>query len=159
MVAIGTGDVSAARGTERDRQRAPDKRSVSRFKSMLDQTVAMTNPMPMPFEQRQPIASREDEDAGRASVKTRAPIADTPAPTTVLLPANSAQTLALRASTGPLAGLVVQAGWRDDRLHLRVKAPTDELRRRIAQHHGQLAKSLGDALGVTVVLEIDPDHV
>lgn len=70
------------------------------------------------------------------------------------LPAIDGQTLTLRASTGPLAGLLVQAEWRNQRLSLRLSAPDGSLATRLERQQRALQTALSAALGVEVVIEV-----
>ncbi|QAU24333.1 MFS transporter [Dyella sp. M7H15-1] len=157
MVSVGSRDIPASRGDERERQRSPDKHNVNRFKSMFDQAVALAGPAPASAQSwLPPTPPQHDDDTSRAAVNARPKVPDAPPPVAAPLPSVGTQALALRASTGPLAGLIVQANWYDNRLHLRVKAPTEALRQRIAQHGDALTETLSEALGVSVAVEVEP---
>lgn len=67
----------------------------------------------------------------------------------------SAQTLAVRATTGPMAGLLIQAEWRQDALKIRLSTPGGDSGQRLMQHRASLASVLSEALGVTVTIEVD----
>lgn len=157
MVSVGSRDVSCARGDTRERQASADKRSANRFRCMFDQAVALAGPAPVSMQTW--TAPGDDDDASRAAVQTRARVADAPPPAAACVLSTDTQTLTLRASTGPLAGLIVQAHWRGNRLQVSVSASTDALKQRLAQHRDALIKTLGETLGIPITLEIGSANV
>ena len=159
MVSVGSRDMGAPRGDVRERQRPLQSRHAGRFKAMLDQAAAMMNPPAEPPVQPPVTVPGTDDQASHAKLSARPRLAEAPLPMPASLVPGSTQSLVLRATTGPLAGLIVQASWRDNRLHLHVQTPKDELRRRIAQHAPALETALGNALGARVSLALEPAHV
>ncbi|MFM0515213.1 hypothetical protein [Paraburkholderia sp. RL17-373-BIF-A] len=72
-------------------------------------------------------------------------------------PAIDGETLTLRASTGPLAGLIVQAEWRGQRLTVRLFAPDNVMAARLGRDLRQMEATLGAALGMEIVMEVRGD--
>lgn len=70
------------------------------------------------------------------------------------LSASEAETLTLRASTGPLAGMVLEAEWRNRALRLRFSTPPGPRGDRLNRLREQLVGLLEEALGVEVVIEV-----
>lgn len=102
---------------------------------------------------------RRDADADRDAERFRqllAPPAPLPEPHRAAddaTPPDTPEGLQLRAASGPLAGLMVTAGWHGGRLILRLSAPSGALRDRLAQTGDTLGATLSDLLGIPVTVE------
>lgn len=148
---------AASRASSRDRDEPhADRRGAQRFRALLDdaqpprQDLSVLPPPPWPSF-APPLA--EPADASPSSRAGARASTDLPPPPAFAAHVDN-QTLALRASTGPLAGLLVQAEWRGARLSLRLSAPAPELAGRLARERENLGAALSAALGVDVVVEL-----
>lgn len=147
---------AAPRASSRDRDEPhADRRGAQRFRALLDdaqpqQDFPALAPSPWPLF-APPLA--DPPDASPSSPASARAHPDLPPPPAPAAPVDC-QTLALRASTGPLAGLLVQAEWRGARLSLRLSAPAPELAGRLARERENLGAALSAALGVDVVVEL-----
>lgn len=144
------------RTPQRSGERSTDRHHARLFQDLLDAlpdppAASATLPTPSPYS-GQPGAD-VDEPPKTASAR---PIAspDNNVGAHHALPAIDGQTLTLRASTGPLAGLLVQAEWRNQRLSLRLSAPDGTLAARLEREQQQLSVALSVALGGEVVMEV-----
>ncbi|ERE19479.1 hypothetical protein [Pseudogulbenkiania ferrooxidans] len=146
---------AAPRASSRDRDEPhADRRGAQRFRALLDDAQPQQEfpaPSLSPWPLFAPPADSSDASpSGPASARAHPNLPPPPAPAA---PVDS-QALALRASTGPLAGLLVQAEWRGARLSLRLSAPAPELAGRLARERENLGAALSAALGVDVVVEL-----
>ncbi|AOZ52127.1 hypothetical protein [Chromobacterium vaccinii] len=147
---------AASRASSRDRDEPhADRRGAQRFRALLDDAQPQQEfpaPSLSPWPQfAPPLADPPDASpSSPASARAHPDLPPQPAPAA---PVDN-QALALRASTGPLAGLLVQAEWRGSRLSLRLSAPAPELAGRLARERENLGAALSAALGVDVVVEL-----
>ncbi len=137
---------------------APHQDDARCFRALLDDAQAhpdMAMPWQSPPQPQPPLAQDEAESPAGSPVAGKLP----PRAETLLphAPPQSLdeQTLALRASSGPLAGLIVQACWRGGGLGLRLSAPPGALAARLERERRNLEAALSAALGVDVALEVD----
>nr|AAX55240.1 hypothetical protein [Edwardsiella tarda] len=128
------------RDGRRPRRDVDADRDAERFRQLL----AQPTPQPLPD-------CAADDATPPEGAEHRAPRGDMPQalPRPVPLPL-SAEGLQLRAASGPLAGLMVTAGWHGGRLILRLSAPSGALRDRLAQTDNTLGATLSDLLGIPV---------
>lgn len=150
---------SRVSGKESDR--LADRHQARRFRDMLEalpdplaeNAVPLVPPTPLTL-----LGPMGGEGPGLSSTRPIAPadgyVGAAPAVPTVV----DGQTLTLRASTGPLAGLFIQAEWRNQRLTLRLSAPEGPLADRLARQQRQLQTMLSSALGVDVVVDVRHAH-
>ncbi|MEO2215997.1 hypothetical protein ABGV49_02815 [Chromobacterium vaccinii] len=147
---------AASRASSRDRDEPhADRRGAQRFRALLDdaqpqQEFPAPSFSPWPLFAPPPADSPDGSPSSPASARAHPDLPPPPAPAA---PVDS-QSLALRASTGPLAGLLVQAEWRGQRLSLRLSTPAPELAGRLARERENLGAALSAALGVDVVVEL-----
>lgn len=134
------------------------QQNARRFRALLDDAPQPEAPLPQWL--AAPIVtlpSLPDSDAATAAPLRPAGLREAerpPAPA----PALDAQTLELRVSLGPLAGLLVQASWQGQRLGLRLSAPAGALTERLQREGEPLAAVLSAALGVDVQLEVQHER-
>lgn len=99
------------------------------------------------------LLSTLNENMLKAATTMRSPSSDTPPPAQP--PATiDPQLLSLRVSTGPLAGMLLQAGWQGNKLNLQFSCPegfdADRLRGQIEKIEAALAAGLGCDVAVQV---------
>ncbi|ARD40558.1 MFS transporter [Edwardsiella ictaluri] len=142
--ASGPGHAPATDRDKRHSRRNDDAdRDAERFRQLLAQ------PTPPPIHDGIADDATPPEPSGHSTSRGEMPSA---LPRPVALPL-SAEGLQLRAASGPLAGLMVTAGWHGGRLILRLSAPSGALRDRLAQADDTLEVTLTNLLGIPVTVE------
>ncbi|AIJ09191.1 MULTISPECIES: hypothetical protein [Edwardsiella] len=136
-----------APATDRDGRRPRRDADADRDAERFRQLLAPPAPLPEPHRAADD-ATPPDTPGHRAPGGGILPALPRPTP----LPL-SAEGLQLRAASGPLAGLMVTAGWHGGRLILRLSAPSGALRDRLAQTGDTLGATLSDLLGIPVTVE------
>lgn len=132
-----------------------DQHSADRFRRMLDQEPEILAP-PEPWPPRfiyTPADSQPDAGATSSNPNSANALPDMPRSTVHPAPLDS-QMLNLRATTGPLAGLLLQANWQGARLNLRLSSPSIELNARLRRESQNLSSALSAALGLEVNVEV-----
>ncbi|MHC9247743.1 hypothetical protein [Aeromonas jandaei] len=66
--------------------------------------------------------------------------------------------LQLRAATGPLAGLMINAGWQGSRLVLRLGAPSAAMAQRLSGRGKALEETLTTLLAIPVTVEVEHEE-
>ncbi|TDR76601.1 hypothetical protein [Paludibacterium purpuratum] len=69
----------------------------------------------------------------------------------------SAQSLVLRVSNGPMAGMQLRVFWRDGRLEIRFNPTDPALSRQLDEQDAELGAALSQVLGVTVRVGAERD--
>ncbi len=67
------------------------------------------------------------------------------------------ETLQLRAASGPLAGLMINAGWQGGRLVMRLTAPSASVAQRLRGRGKGLEEALSSLLEIPVTVEVEHD--
>lgn len=138
-----------------------DPRKARSFRALMeddtpppDSAVPVLPPLPPPL-----LTSGALAELSRAGAVTPRPTATGDSPLSPpRVSSLDAQTLELRVSQGPLAGLLVHASLQGSRLGLRLGAPPSALAERLQRGRGPLAATLSAALGVDVVVEVHDEH-
>ncbi|POA96910.1 MFS transporter [Chromobacterium sinusclupearum] len=151
----------SSRGQGEHDAHAPHQDDAKRFRALLDDAQAhpdMSMPWQSPPLPQPPLAQDEAESpAGPPAAGKLPPWAEAPLPHAPPQPIDE-RTLALRACSGPLAGLIVQACWQGGGLGLRLSAPPGALMARLERERRNLEAALSAALGVDVTLEVDHEQ-
>ena len=150
-----------SRPPAKERERPVDRRHARQFRDLLGDLpdpiaadVALYGPPASPS-----VISTENDDALEAAgAHPRFTASGEMGAHRVLSAAINNQTLTLRATSGPLAGMLIQAELRDKRLNLRLSAPEGPLAARLSRHHRQLQSALSAALGVDVVVDVHHEN-
>lgn len=137
--------LSTRRRQQRDEEQRPREECVERFQSLLGdaplpalhasapsyhEASPATGPIPVP-------PPREHE--------------------TALCPPSLPETLQLRAVSGPLAGLMINAGWQGGRLVMRLTAPSASVVQRLCGRGKGLEEALSTLLEIPVTVEVEHD--
>ena len=146
-----------SRALHKESERPADRRHARKFQDLLDappDTLAagavLSAPLTLPT-----LSGLDGNDrAEGASARSTAPAGGYAGATPAMPAVVNDQTLTLRASTGPLAGLLVQAEWRNQRLSLRLSAPDGVLAACLARQQRQLQTVLSAALGVDIIVDV-----
>lgn len=135
-------------------ERSADQRKTRVFHDLLDvlpePLVVENATRDAQFSYSSMVGEGTDEPARTAPVRPIAPTGNNVEAYRTLRTTDS-QMLTLRASTGPLAGLLVHAEWRNQRLGLRLSAPDGTFNARLQR---QVEVALSAALGVEVIMEV-----
>lgn len=146
------------RSTQEPSGRHADPRDARSFRALLEDPALLLDgapqalPPPLTSAPTPPAAGQATAAVPAASVRAAA-VRETalPPPSAGAL---DAQTLEMRVSQGPLAGLRVQMSLQGARLALRMDAPPSALSERLQRGRAPLAAALSAALGVDVALEV-----
>ncbi|QMS76428.1 hypothetical protein [Aeromonas veronii] len=132
------------RQQQRDEEQRPQEECVERFQALLGD-------IPLP-----PLRAARPHDPHRATraMPAPAPREQEPARARPPLP----ETLQLRAASGPLAGLMINAGWQGGRLVMRLTAPSASVAQRLCGRGKGLEEALSSLLEIPVTVEVDHDN-
>ncbi len=89
-----------------------------------------------------------------ATSKVAAKAADVTLPPAIITEPDQ-QILSLRVSTGPLAGMLIQASWQGNKLNLKFSDVETKLSERLNRESGNIGKALSEGFGCPVVIEVE----
>lgn len=135
--------LSARRQQQRDEEQRPREECVERFQALLGD-------IPLP-----PLHAVPPHDPHRAARAMPAPAPREQEP--VRSPPPLPETLQLRAASGPLAGLMINAGWQGGRLVMRLTAPSASVAQRLRGRGKGLEEALSSLLEIPVTVEVEHD--
>lgn len=135
----------ARRQQERDEGQRPREDTIGHFLTLLGE-------MPLPF-LRASASSPHDFPPAARSMPAPAPLEHEPARCAPSQP----ETLQLRAASGPLAGLMINAGWQGGRLVIRLTAPSASVAQRLSERGKGLEEALSSLLEIPVTVKVEHD--
>lgn len=135
--------LSAHRQQQRDEEQRPREESIEHFQALLGY-------IPLP-----PLRTAPPYDLHRAARAMPAPAPQEQEPVRSAPPLP--ETLQLRAASGPLAGLMINAGWQGGRLVMRLTAPSASLAQRLCRRGKGLEEALSSLLEIPVTVEVVHD--
>ncbi|MFB2874354.1 hypothetical protein [Aeromonas jandaei] len=148
-----TSSLPTHRHQRRQDEPAPREELVERFRSLL-------GAVPLPPVSLQTVVPDDDAQSpavsrsGKPLCQTGGEVGDRQTSVAPSLPDD----LQLRAATGPLAGLMINAGWQGSRLVLRLGAPSAAMAQRLSGRGKALEETLTTLLAIPVTVEVEHEE-